>query len=152
MRCNRALTHTSSVGCLETFRSIFAVTLPLVHANSRDAQVTVPNDHRYARLGTNLGIGQAKKGKGRIEAFPTGSPHTNTIAFTAEIESGSVAKNNLIPFRCSPDSLYATPLETEASRAAHVMGVAIPNVLQPGAFVWFEKRVGPQMKVLPVPG
>ncbi|GFV21075.1 e3 ubiquitin-protein ligase RNF13 [Trichonephila clavipes] len=38
-----------------------------------------------------------------------------------------------------------------ASRAAHVMGTAIPNVL-PGAFVWFEKTQGPLMKVLPVPG
>ncbi|GFW78031.1 uncharacterized protein TNCV_135011 [Trichonephila clavipes] len=33
-----------------------------------------------------------------------------------------------------------------ASRAAHVMGVAIPNVLQPGAFVWFEKTQGPLVK------
>ncbi|GFX90698.1 e3 ubiquitin-protein ligase RNF13 [Trichonephila clavipes] len=38
------------------------------------------------------------------------------------------------------------------SRAAHVMGSVIPNVLQPGAFVWFEKTQGPLMKVLPVPG
>ncbi|GFS53933.1 uncharacterized protein TNCV_3761541 [Trichonephila clavipes] len=37
------------------------------------------------------------------------------------------------------------------SRAAHVMGAAIPNVLQPGAFVWFEKTRRPRMKVLPVP-
>ncbi|GFY10585.1 e3 ubiquitin-protein ligase RNF13 [Trichonephila clavipes] len=39
-----------------------------------------------------------------------------------------------------------------ASRAAHVRGAAIPNVLQPGAFVWFEKTHGPLVKVLPVPG
>ncbi|GFV73442.1 uncharacterized protein TNCV_3389581 [Trichonephila clavipes] len=32
------------------------------------------------------------------------------------------------------------------------MGTAIPNVLQPGAFVRFEKTQGPLMKVLPVPG
>ncbi|GFX57337.1 e3 ubiquitin-protein ligase RNF13 [Trichonephila clavipes] len=43
-------------------------------------------------------------------------------------------------------------LKTEASRAAHVMGYAIPNVLQPGSFVWFEKTQGLLMKVLPVPG
>ncbi|GFX69660.1 uncharacterized protein TNCV_1770291 [Trichonephila clavipes] len=30
------------------------------------------------------------------------------------------------------------------------MGVAIPNVLQPGTFVWFEKTQGSLMKVLPV--
>ncbi|GFV73404.1 uncharacterized protein TNCV_3389201 [Trichonephila clavipes] len=29
-----------------------------------------------------------------------------------------------------------------ASRAAHVMGAVIPNVLQPSAFVWFEKTQG----------
>ncbi|GFW02053.1 uncharacterized protein TNCV_4853931 [Trichonephila clavipes] len=40
----------------------------------------------------------------------------------------------------------------EASRAAQVMGAAIPNVLQPGAFVWFEKTQGALMKVLPAPG
>ncbi|GFT28296.1 e3 ubiquitin-protein ligase RNF13 [Trichonephila clavipes] len=39
-----------------------------------------------------------------------------------------------------------------ASRAAHVMSAAIPNVLQPDAFVWFEKTQGPLVKVLPVTG
>ncbi|GFU56871.1 hypothetical protein TNCV_2437501 [Trichonephila clavipes] len=29
------------------------------------------------------------------------SPHTNTIVITAEIESGFVAKDDLVPFRCS---------------------------------------------------
>ncbi|GFT06028.1 hypothetical protein TNCV_1594621 [Trichonephila clavipes] len=45
----------------ETFRSIFAVTLPLVRLNVWDAQLAVLNDPRYARLGTNLRIGQAKE-------------------------------------------------------------------------------------------
>ncbi|GFV86411.1 hypothetical protein TNCV_1469731 [Trichonephila clavipes] len=61
MRYDRELRHTSSVGCLEIFRFIFAVTLPLVHSNSWDAQLVVPNDSRYAWLETNLGIGQAKE-------------------------------------------------------------------------------------------
>ncbi|GFX65698.1 uncharacterized protein TNCV_4093901 [Trichonephila clavipes] len=39
-----------------------------------------------------------------------------------------------------------------ASRAAHVMGAAIPNVLQSGTFVLFEKTHEPLVKVLPVPG
>ncbi|GFV70181.1 uncharacterized protein TNCV_2553251 [Trichonephila clavipes] len=39
-----------------------------------------------------------------------------------------------------------------ASTAAHVMGAAIPNVLQPDTFVWFEKKQRPLVKVLPVPG
>ncbi|GFV68008.1 histone-lysine N-methyltransferase SETMAR [Trichonephila clavipes] len=33
---------------------------------------------------------------------------------------------------------------------AHVMGASIPNVLQPGAFIWFEETQGPLMKMLPV--
>ncbi|GFX99707.1 uncharacterized protein TNCV_3053641 [Trichonephila clavipes] len=39
-----------------------------------------------------------------------------------------------------------------ASRAAHVMGATIPNVIQLGAFVWFKKTLGPLVKILPVPG
>ncbi|GFU74108.1 uncharacterized protein TNCV_1642321 [Trichonephila clavipes] len=81
-----------------------------------------------------------------------GSLRTNTIAITAEIESGFVTKDDLVPFRCSPVSSCAAPLQTEASRAAHVMGAAIPNVLQPGAFIWFEKIQGLLVNVLPVPG
>ncbi|GFW53476.1 uncharacterized protein TNCV_3928541 [Trichonephila clavipes] len=38
------------------------------------------------------------------------------------------------------------------SRAAHVIGAAIPNVLQPGAFVWFEKTQVLLVKEVPVPG
>ncbi|GFX39701.1 e3 ubiquitin-protein ligase RNF13 [Trichonephila clavipes] len=48
--------------------------------------------------------------------------------------------------RCS------APLQTEASRAAQVMGAAITNVLPPGAFVWFEKTQVPLVKMLPVSG
>ncbi|GFT79020.1 hypothetical protein TNCV_3093981 [Trichonephila clavipes] len=52
--------------------------------------------------------------KGRIEAFTTGSAHTNTIVITAEITSGFVAKDDLVAFRCSSVSLCAAPLQTEA--------------------------------------
>ncbi|GFV44555.1 e3 ubiquitin-protein ligase RNF13 [Trichonephila clavipes] len=38
-----------------------------------------------------------------------------------------------------------------ASKATHVMGAVIPNVLQPDAFVWLKKKQEPLMKVLPVP-
>ncbi|GFV97928.1 e3 ubiquitin-protein ligase RNF13 [Trichonephila clavipes] len=93
----------------------------------------------------------------RIEAFTTGSPHTNTIVITVEIESGFVAKDDLVPFKYSPVSSCAAPLQTEASMGSRqgqhtVMGAAIPNDLQPGAFVWFEKTQGLPVKVLPVPG
>ncbi|GFV28770.1 e3 ubiquitin-protein ligase RNF13 [Trichonephila clavipes] len=37
-------------------------------------------------------------------------------------------------------------------RWVSVKGSTIPNVLQPGAFVWFKKTQGPLMKVLHVPG
>ncbi|GFX75814.1 hypothetical protein TNCV_2237861 [Trichonephila clavipes] len=52
MRYDQALMHTSSVSCLETFRSIIAVTLPLVRSNSWGSQLAIPNDPRYARLET----------------------------------------------------------------------------------------------------
>ncbi|GFX24053.1 e3 ubiquitin-protein ligase RNF13 [Trichonephila clavipes] len=81
-----------------------------------------------------------------------GMRRSHTIVITVEIECGFVAKVDLVPFRCSPVSSCATPLQTEASRKARVMGAAIPNVLQPAAFVWFEKTQGLLMKVLPVPG
>ncbi|GFS89122.1 uncharacterized protein TNCV_1258731 [Trichonephila clavipes] len=126
MRYDRALRHTSSVWCLATFPSIFAVTLHLVRSNSCDAQLAILKDPRYAGLETNMGIGQSKK--------------------------GFVAKEDLVPFRCNPVSSCAATLQTDASSVAHVMGTAIPNILQPGAFVWFEKTQGLQVKVLPVPG
>ncbi|GFU23492.1 hypothetical protein TNCV_4963771 [Trichonephila clavipes] len=67
MRYNRALRHTSSVRCLETFHSIFGVILPLVCSNSCDAQLAVPNDSRYAQLETNWGSGRTRKGSNSAE-------------------------------------------------------------------------------------
>ncbi|GFS71308.1 uncharacterized protein TNCV_5050531 [Trichonephila clavipes] len=95
--------------------------------------------------------------KGRIEAFTTGSPHTNTIVIIAEIESGFITKRRpgSIPLQSSFLVRGTTPpggVDGWVSRAAHVMGTAIPNVLQPGAFVWFEKTQGPPVKVLHMPG
>ncbi|GFU10594.1 hypothetical protein TNCV_1772741 [Trichonephila clavipes] len=37
------------------------------------------------------------------------------IIITAEIESGFVAEDDLVPFCCSPGSLGVAPLQTEAS-------------------------------------
>ncbi|GFU36844.1 hypothetical protein TNCV_3727081 [Trichonephila clavipes] len=51
---------------------------------------------------------------GRI--FTTGSPHTNnTIVITAEIVSVFIAKDDLVPFRCSPVTSCVAPLQIEAS-------------------------------------
>ncbi|GFV15848.1 hypothetical protein TNCV_988311 [Trichonephila clavipes] len=58
MRYDRASRHTSSVSCLGTFHSIFAVTLPLVRSKSWDAQLAVPNDSTYVRLEKCLMIGR----------------------------------------------------------------------------------------------
>ncbi|GFU83784.1 uncharacterized protein TNCV_1694541 [Trichonephila clavipes] len=85
-----------------------------------------------------------------MEAFNTGSPFTNTIVITAEVESGFVTKDDLV-------SLRSTTLNGDvdgwASRAAQVVkGAVIPNVLRPGAFVWFEKTQAPLLTVLPVFG
>ncbi|GFU97876.1 uncharacterized protein TNCV_1103841 [Trichonephila clavipes] len=91
-----------------------------------------------------------------IEVFITGSPHTNTIVISPEIESGFVVKDNLDPFHCSPASSSVEPFipnvgnDGWTSKASHVMGTAISNVLQPGTFVWFEKTQGLLMKVLPM--
>ncbi|GFW66612.1 uncharacterized protein TNCV_1370451 [Trichonephila clavipes] len=43
------------------------------------------------------------------------SPRGLTIVIAAEIESGFVAKDDLVPFRCSPVSSYTAPLQTEVS-------------------------------------
>ncbi|GFX44040.1 hypothetical protein TNCV_4118361 [Trichonephila clavipes] len=72
MRYDRTLRHTSSVRCIETLRSIFAVTLSLVRSNLWDAQLAFPNGARYARLETNLGIDQAKKGLLVQDTTPNG--------------------------------------------------------------------------------
>ncbi|GFY34252.1 uncharacterized protein TNCV_2505551 [Trichonephila clavipes] len=66
-----------------------------------------------------------------------------------------VAENDLVLFRCNPVVHDTTPnggVGRWVSLAAHVMGTAIPDVLQPGALRWFEKTQGPVVKVLPVSG
>ncbi|GFT89838.1 uncharacterized protein TNCV_1665801 [Trichonephila clavipes] len=57
--------------------------------------------------------------EGRIGAFTTGSPHTNTIVITAQIESGFVAKDDQVPFRCSPVSSCVLPLQMVESMGGH---------------------------------
>ncbi|GFU23080.1 uncharacterized protein TNCV_3515301 [Trichonephila clavipes] len=59
------------------------------------------------------------KAKAGLRRSPPGSPHTNTIVITPEIESGFVAKENPVPFPCSPVSSCVAPLETEASMGGH---------------------------------
>ncbi|GFU54418.1 hypothetical protein TNCV_3977211 [Trichonephila clavipes] len=53
---------------------------------------------------TSYGSGVSLESKGRIEAFTKGSSHTNTIVIAAEIESGLVAKDDMVQLRCSPVS------------------------------------------------
>ncbi|GFT95723.1 uncharacterized protein TNCV_310981 [Trichonephila clavipes] len=68
---------------------------------------------------------------------------------TLAIRLGSIPLQSNFLVRCT------TPnggVDSWVSRAAHIMGTAIPNVLQPDAFVWFEKTHVPLMKVLLVPG
>ncbi|GFU41953.1 hypothetical protein TNCV_361011 [Trichonephila clavipes] len=130
-----------------------------------------PNDPRYARWETNMGIGQVKEGhnsveqscdtldvKGRIEAFTTWS-HTNTIVITAEIESGFVTKDDLAPFRCSPVSSCADTtlnggVDGLASRAAHRNGRRDPQCPSARRFRIIRGRHRGLLKVvaLSVPG
>ncbi|GFU87664.1 uncharacterized protein TNCV_2935861 [Trichonephila clavipes] len=51
----------------------------------------------------------------KAKAFTTRSLYTNTIVIPAEIESGFVAKDDLISFRCSPVSSCSAQLQTEVS-------------------------------------
>ncbi|GFX78863.1 uncharacterized protein TNCV_4158331 [Trichonephila clavipes] len=68
---------------------------------------------------SSCGSDASLQSKGRIEAFTTGSPHTNTIVITSERESGFVTKDDLVPFRCSLISSCVAPLQTEASMGGH---------------------------------
>ncbi|GFV38691.1 hypothetical protein TNCV_4420591 [Trichonephila clavipes] len=63
----------------------------------------------------SCGSGASLLSRGRIKAFTRRSPQTNTIVMTAEIESRFVRKEDLVPFRCTLVSSYATSLQTEAS-------------------------------------
>ncbi|GFX54841.1 uncharacterized protein TNCV_3317581 [Trichonephila clavipes] len=109
LQYDRALRHASSVSNIETFRFIFALTLPLVDSNSWDAPVAVSNDPRYALL----------------------------VTHSSFLLRGTTPKRGIDGWTSSADD---------------VKGAAIPNVLQPGTFDWFEKTQGPLMKVLAVPG
>ncbi|GFS78109.1 uncharacterized protein TNCV_4548951 [Trichonephila clavipes] len=60
-------------------------------------------------------VGAVCRCKAKLVTFTTGSPHTNTIVITAEIESGFFAKDELVPFRCSPVSSCTASLQTEES-------------------------------------
>ncbi|GFX87846.1 uncharacterized protein TNCV_4373111 [Trichonephila clavipes] len=58
---------------------------------------------------------KAKAGLRRSPRGIRGVHHMNTIIIPAEIESGFVAKDDLVPFRCSPVSSCAATLQTQAS-------------------------------------
>ncbi|GFY32794.1 uncharacterized protein TNCV_4639001 [Trichonephila clavipes] len=55
------------------------------------------------------------KAKAGLRRSPRGLPIRNTIVISAEIESGFVTKDELVPFHFSPVSSCAVPLQTEAS-------------------------------------
>ncbi|GFU71499.1 uncharacterized protein TNCV_1672951 [Trichonephila clavipes] len=54
------------------------------------------------------------KAKAGLRRSP-GSPQTNTIVITAVIKSKFIAKDDLVPFQCSPVSSCAVPFQTETS-------------------------------------
>ncbi|GFS51745.1 uncharacterized protein TNCV_614081 [Trichonephila clavipes] len=85
----------------------------------------------------------------QIDHFLGGSDPQNEICYAIfDKRPGS------IPLQSSFLVRVTTPngdVDGRTSNAAHVMGAAIPNVLQPDAFVWFEKTQGPLVKVIPVP-
>ncbi|GFV85636.1 hypothetical protein TNCV_3436391 [Trichonephila clavipes] len=62
MQHDWALIQSSSVCCIETYRSVFTVTVTLVHSHFWGDQLTVPNEPIHARLETNLRFGQVNEG------------------------------------------------------------------------------------------
>ncbi|GFV61428.1 uncharacterized protein TNCV_2898031 [Trichonephila clavipes] len=81
--------------------------------------------------------------------------HWAVMVSRINTRSNRVLRPGSIPLQSSFLVRETTPnggVDERASRATHVMGAAIPNVLQPGAFVWFGKTQGLLMRVLPVPG
>ncbi|GFT34061.1 hypothetical protein TNCV_4385041 [Trichonephila clavipes] len=96
--------------------------------------------------------------KGRIEAFTTRSPHTNTIVITAEIESGfaRVAKDDLVPCSCSPVSSCVAPFQTEALmegvKGSTRNGRRDPKCPSSRRLCMVQKDTGALVKVLPVTG
>ncbi|GFW06280.1 hypothetical protein TNCV_37541 [Trichonephila clavipes] len=71
------------------------------------------NDTPYHH--TSCGSGVSLQSKGRSPQ----SPLTNTIGITADIQPAFVAKDYLVPFRCSSVSSCAGPLQMEASMGGH---------------------------------
>ncbi|GFS98578.1 hypothetical protein TNCV_2987101 [Trichonephila clavipes] len=83
-----------------------------------------------------------------MEVFTTGSPLTNTIVITAEIESGFVAKDDLIPFRCSLVSLCVAPLQTgmTTDEGVHCMR-AFLTMWRPSRRLVCKERSEPGLRV-----
>ncbi|GFW39967.1 hypothetical protein TNCV_5116501 [Trichonephila clavipes] len=65
-------------------------------------------------------VGAVCRCKAKERGVYHGFPHT--IIITAEIESGCVVKDDLVPFRCSLVSSCAAPFQTEASRGEAFKG------------------------------
>ncbi|GFU69505.1 uncharacterized protein TNCV_1350651 [Trichonephila clavipes] len=162
MRYDQALRHTSSVWCLETFRTIYAITLPQVRSNSWNVQLAVLNDPRHAQLEKMWGSGRPKKG---CHGHTAGLSwcHGSILGVTVYCRQWDHIPSHqmwewCIAVKQRQSSFlvrFTTPnrrVDEWASRVGHVMSAVILNVLQPGIFVWFEKSQGPLVKVLPVPG
>ncbi|GFT97553.1 uncharacterized protein TNCV_387141 [Trichonephila clavipes] len=75
-------------------------------------------------------------------------PHTITPAVGTECRYKAKEISSFLLRGTTPNG----GVDGRASRAAHLMGLAIPNVLQPGFFVWFEKTQRSLVKLLPMPG
>ncbi|GFW24097.1 uncharacterized protein TNCV_4951411 [Trichonephila clavipes] len=83
------------------------------------------------------------KAKAGLRLSPQGL-HTRTLDSSLRTNwFHSVAQSIFLTRGTTPNE----GIDEWASRAAHVMGTVIPNVIQPGTFVWFEKTQGPLVKV-----
>ncbi|GFV18713.1 hypothetical protein TNCV_4756001 [Trichonephila clavipes] len=70
MRYDHALSHTISVLSPETFRSLFALTMPLVRSYSWDSQLAVPNNPDILNWSQIWRSGRTRKGSNPAAQFP----------------------------------------------------------------------------------
>ncbi|GFU90896.1 e3 ubiquitin-protein ligase RNF13 [Trichonephila clavipes] len=96
------------------------------------------------------------KEKERLRRFPRGLPTRTRLSSLLRLNLDSSLKTTWFHSTAVCFLVRGTTpnggVDWWVSRAAYVMGTAILNVLQPSAFVWFEKPQWLLVKQLPVPG
>ncbi|GFW24361.1 uncharacterized protein TNCV_606071 [Trichonephila clavipes] len=105
----------NTCGCMMSWTYRWAVMVRRINTRGDRVLHAMPPPHAIMPA-----VGEAChcKAKAGLRRSPRGL-RTNTIVITAEIESGFVAKYDLVPFRCRPVSSCTVPLQTEVSMGGH---------------------------------